>query len=350
MPTHQKIKTSDGFTIVELLVVIVVIGVLAAIITVSYSGISQRAIVASVQSDLNNTVRLLKLDQIQSDSGDFPTSLDTVNGGVGVSASDDTTFRYSVDNNARPQSFCLSATKNTTTYKITDNTAPVEGDCQSFGLVLDLDAGDPASYPGSGTTWTDLSGNGHNGALVNGVGYTTEGDGALTFDGTDDYVTCGTIAPISSHTLASWVKIDNLSGGTADQTTYGFSIAATSTNYATWLSVGGNAGNEARMRAYTSNSVGINTTGSNLNTTDWFYIVATATKNSTAKVYVNGVERLSFTASSSDWAGTFTIGDLRPARLIGFDGSISQLQLYSRAMSSTEIQQNFDDQRSRYGL
>jgi hypothetical protein len=39
------------------------------------------------------------------------------------------------------------------------------------GLVLCLDAGNPKSYPGSGTTWTDLSGNGNNGSLENGVGY-----------------------------------------------------------------------------------------------------------------------------------------------------------------------------------
>jgi hypothetical protein len=42
------------------------------------------------------------------------------------------------------------------------------------GLVLALDAGNPKSYPGSGTTWTDLSGNGNNGTLVNGVGYNSE--------------------------------------------------------------------------------------------------------------------------------------------------------------------------------
>ena len=48
------------------------------------------------------------------------------------------------------------------------------------GLVLALDAADVSSYPGSGTTWTDLSGNGNNGTLVNGVGYD---NGSLIFDG-----------------------------------------------------------------------------------------------------------------------------------------------------------------------
>ena len=57
------------------------------------------------------------------------------------------------------------------------------------GLVLNLDAGNPQSYPGSGTTWTDLSGNGNNGTLLNGVGYDSDNGGSLVFDGSNDYVT-----------------------------------------------------------------------------------------------------------------------------------------------------------------
>jgi hypothetical protein len=57
------------------------------------------------------------------------------------------------------------------------------------GLVLLLDAGNPASYPGSGTTWFDLSGNGNNGTLVNGVGYNSDNGGSLVFDGVDDIFT-----------------------------------------------------------------------------------------------------------------------------------------------------------------
>jgi len=53
------------------------------------------------------------------------------------------------------------------------------------GLILALDAGNRFSYPGSGTTWSDLSGNGYNGTLINGP---TFSNGAIVFDGTDDYV------------------------------------------------------------------------------------------------------------------------------------------------------------------
>ena len=57
------------------------------------------------------------------------------------------------------------------------------------GLVLDLDAGNPLSYPGTGTTWTDLSGNNNNGTLINGVGYNSDNGGSLVFDGVDDHGT-----------------------------------------------------------------------------------------------------------------------------------------------------------------
>ena len=57
------------------------------------------------------------------------------------------------------------------------------------GLVLALDAANPRSYPGSGTTWTDISGGNRNGTLINGVGYSSNYKGILLFDGTNDYIT-----------------------------------------------------------------------------------------------------------------------------------------------------------------
>ena len=59
------------------------------------------------------------------------------------------------------------------------------------GLVLALDAGNTKSYPGSGTTWTDLSGKGNNGTLTNGPTFDSGNGGAIFFDGGNDYVTTG---------------------------------------------------------------------------------------------------------------------------------------------------------------
>ncbi|HZJ34650.1 MAG TPA: prepilin-type N-terminal cleavage/methylation domain-containing protein, partial [Candidatus Angelobacter sp.] len=77
LPTSPKLRRTSlvqsGFTIVELLVVIVVIGILAAITIVSYTGISQRAIAVSLQSDLTNASKQLKLFQVENSA--YPTTI-----------------------------------------------------------------------------------------------------------------------------------------------------------------------------------------------------------------------------------------------------------------------------------
>jgi len=73
------------------------------------------------------------------------------------------------------------------------------------GLVLYLDAGNTKSYPGSGTTWTDLSGNGNNGTL-NGPSYNSNLLGTFVLDGVDDYATLPTIT-LTNFTIQIWCKI-----------------------------------------------------------------------------------------------------------------------------------------------
>lgn len=126
-------KRGRGFTIVELLIVIVVIGILAAITIVAYNGTQQRARAATVVSDLANASQQLKLDQV--DTGSFPATIDAANGGSGLKASSGTTYQYSVDNSATPQTFCLTATNGTISYKVSQNSAPAEGVCAGYNLV-----------------------------------------------------------------------------------------------------------------------------------------------------------------------------------------------------------------------
>jgi hypothetical protein len=82
------------------------------------------------------------------------------------------------------------------------------------GLLLNLDAGNTASYPGTGTTWTDLSGNGYNGTLTNGPTYSSSNGGTIVFDGTNDVASFGNILNIglSSWTMSCWVKFNYVSG------------------------------------------------------------------------------------------------------------------------------------------
>lgn len=122
-----NIKTK-GFTLVELLVVIVVIGILAAITIVAYSGIQQKAIEASLQSDLDNASKQLKLYQV--DNGSFPLNIDCAVSGVStnlcIKPSQGNKFTdYTADNYANPQTFSLKASNSSVAERITDSTAPV---------------------------------------------------------------------------------------------------------------------------------------------------------------------------------------------------------------------------------
>ncbi len=131
-PRLRRIKlASPAFTIVELLVVIVVIGVLAAITIVSYTGISQKATVASFQSDLNNASRLLKMDQVIN--GGYPASTSQLNNNKGLVASNGATFAsYEYNNTVIPQTFCLTLKKDTTYYRITNDSIPTSGACMGL--------------------------------------------------------------------------------------------------------------------------------------------------------------------------------------------------------------------------
>jgi len=131
----NKPQKRQGFTIVELLVVIVVIGILAAITIVSYTGISQKAITATLQSDLDGASRQLKLYQVEHSQ--YPTSFDADNCPNPVDTKyclnpssdntfDRTAYAASVNNSTNPQTFTLDATNtNGTKYRITNDSAPV---------------------------------------------------------------------------------------------------------------------------------------------------------------------------------------------------------------------------------
>jgi|GEM_PF-2124626 len=131
-----KVKSQpSGFTIVELLIVVVVIGILAAITIVWYTGVSQKAIASSLQSDLTNGSNKLKLYQVEN--GSYPTSFTDGGGGnycpdppdtrYCIKASPGTTFTYSPEVGSSPQNFTLDAiyTSSSTTYRMTSNTPPV---------------------------------------------------------------------------------------------------------------------------------------------------------------------------------------------------------------------------------
>jgi prepilin-type N-terminal cleavage/methylation domain-containing protein len=222
------------------------------------------------------------------------------------------------------------------------------------GLILHLDAGNTASYPGSGTTWTSLSGNGNNGTLTNLYGstidiptYSNSNGGSLVFDGINELVTHGNVTSLNfgtgSFTVDFWMRPiawgDGYSRGIADKKpndgTSGWTI----------YNDGGqpskiNARLGAENNFFSSTSVVTNTWQHwtlvrNGSTLYWYY---NATQDSIGTNSANLTNTTSFyIGRSQTWSGTFS-------------GNISVVAIYNRALSTSEITQNHDVLKSRYGL
>jgi hypothetical protein len=208
------------------------------------------------------------------------------------------------------------------------------------GLVLSVDAGNSRSYPGSGTTWFDLSGNGRNLTLYNGTAHNAAG--YFYFDGINDYAQTsnnglgtGSVIP---HTMEMWVNFDIISSprwwlaviGQYGQGAHHW-IGTTTTAFGAW------SANCQLVPTLT----GINT---------WMHIVGTF-NGTTLTYYVNNINTGgSCTANGFNFTNTDLTLGLRLGTEAYFNGKISRVSLYNRALTAEEIQQNFNATRGRYGI
>ena len=207
------------------------------------------------------------------------------------------------------------------------------------GLVLALDAGDTNSYSGIGTTWYDLSGNGNNGTLVNGVGYTSSNGGSLTFDEVNDYVDCGQILNNSAYTKIAWFRPDTATNNM---------VSGNAGNTAFWMANTSHTLNSGHNGAWSIVSHRPNNPGDMLN--QWWCGAVTFNTSTGWVLYLNGeqVDTDSDTdAPTGD--GTIFIGAHGVANNL-FDGDIPVVQIYNRALTASEIQQNFNALRGRFGI
>jgi hypothetical protein len=204
------------------------------------------------------------------------------------------------------------------------------------GLVMNLDAGNPASYPGTGSAWTDISGLGNNGILVNNPVYNSSNGGNLVFNGSNTYVNAPLIKTASC-TFSVWTK----------------------STYATnMLFNAGNDGSGPDLFFY-GGVLSWNTWDSSNNPFgiipatsadgNWHnYVVVNDVVSNTARLYYDGV--LYGTAVYKD-ASTNT--NLYIGGTTGgyqWNGAIGNFQVYNRVLSPAEIIQNFNNLKTRYGL
>ena len=212
------------------------------------------------------------------------------------------------------------------------------------GLVLALDAADRNSYPGSGTTWTDLSGNGNTGTLTNGPTYSSSDGGSIVFDGVDDYVNCGnstTLNMSTETTLIHWLKFS----GAGWSPFIGKLTNSATNNYRVWL--GSDRGFDVELTNDSFKPL-FTLTSTELPLNSWCCLGMRFKSDGTLSGFFNGIKKNTVTKSIGPTnSGNFLIGTDNG---VYGGGSISCIKLYNRALSDAEIQQNFNATRSRFGI
>ncbi len=207
------------------------------------------------------------------------------------------------------------------------------------GLVFAVDAADKNSYPGSGTTWYDLSGNGNDGTLTNGPTFDSGNGGSIVFDGTNDYVDTG-YTGLTVHTNATtsfWCKMGDFSGAQTMgcHNSKRFYVGFNGVN--AFMGVADSYKNTTDISSY----IAIDT---------WMHICMVA-EDGTATYYIDGVARDTdtYTQSSGTNPNTnFFIGATSPWANY-YNGSIKNCAIWNRALTATEVSQNFNAHRSMFG-
>lgn len=223
------------------------------------------------------------------------------------------------------------------------------------GLVLNLDASMLASYPKTGTTWNDISGNEKNGTLTNGPTFNGDNGGSIVFDGSNDYIEIspnGTTSGfnVQSFTIDMWVKVMNV-GAYNVLWSYDFT-SHTPPYYSQHIRTNNTIGQSTTNLTFTININGTSfqTVGTIvINFNQWVNV--TFTRNSSTNVntsYLNGVLKQQTTVASTIsyynqevWIGRGNFGGYTT-------GNISVCKFYNRSLSSLEVLQNYNATKGRF--
>ena len=223
------------------------------------------------------------------------------------------------------------------------------------GLVLNLDAGNPYSYAGTGSAWYDVSGNSFNATLINSPTYTSDNGGVLNWaSANSQYATVpmSSTLRVASITQEVWVYLS----GTADQVFIGSQYGTSSNNsFAIWVQSGAFA-------------FGVNTGGnfyystiSTVSTGVWYHL--THTYNATTQLfYINGVLAATFNSAAS---GNISYDTSNTLLAIGSDfngtgynvgpsvytnGKMPVVRIYNIALSAAQVLQNYNATKGSFGL
>lgn len=207
------------------------------------------------------------------------------------------------------------------------------------GLVLYLDAANTRSYLGTGTVWSDLSRSGNNGILTNGPTFNAGIGGSIVFDGSNDYVSLPTITN-NIYTIDFWYKMGGNDGS------YGYFASSGDNGFA--IGEGGPGIGYGQFYYWNSSvSTGLGTIPS---TTNWNHIctlINVSTNN--IQIYGNG-NQLSNSTISNMSTSVSNIGRYITSNTHYLKGNLALYKIYNRALSATEILQNYNATKTRFGL
>jgi hypothetical protein len=230
-------------------------------------------------------------------------------------------------------------------------------------LDLHLDAANPSSYPGTGTTWTDLSGNGRNGTLTNGPTFTADLNGTggyITLDGTNDYISLGANFNYTTQafSVGLWIYFLNFDHTSAQYVMLFWKGNFQTNGYYSELNpINGT------VNFYTNQSGATQQSAANYNANptsrpnlgfmpgEWYNLCFTRSGTS-VRVYINGVDRTSTVGSHTNpatSANNFEIGRYNSASHFP-NARFASFIIYQRALSAAEVLQNFNASRKRFNL
>jgi hypothetical protein len=226
------------------------------------------------------------------------------------------------------------------------------------GLVLDLDAAKRDSYPGSGTVWNDIASGVITGSLVNGPTFDPNNAGSIAFDGIDDYVTnIGTTSTFSFiqntgiFTLSAWVKINSFSSasyfiGNNDGSTgsKGFYLGYPGSGGRLWLVITYGVGGQTTLN-YNRDSF--------FTDNNWVFVTCVGNGVS-GQFYKNGISfgtsQIITTLSTGDSSRVLGVGRINSFNTSYWNGNLATAQIYNRALSASEVLQNYNATKGRFGL
>lgn len=232
------------------------------------------------------------------------------------------------------------------------------------GLVLCLDAANVKSYPGTGTTWTNLSGSGNNGTLTNGPTFSSDNKGSLVFDGTNDHANLGSSNNLTGNNLQTLTVSIWLKYSTTTFDTRAFTLQRGSSLNSSLLGIYNNA--DSTIQVNTTGSLGFftrnfnNTSHAGLVFNDNYHLknrfinVQCVVDGMNRYLYIDGILKNSDSdvgiQSVTNNTDPVYVGSGPTGNSNFWNGSIGNIMFYRRALTAAEIQQNFNALRGRYGI